>query len=201
MRITGPKTKLARRLGEPLRDKDAKYLVKRNFPPGMHGEKRSRKSDFGIQLAEKQKAKWMYGVSERQFRRYIKESFRKKGRIGETLLEFLELRLDNVVYRLGFASSRAQARQLVGHGFFAVNSKKVNIPSYKLRIGDEVAVVPNKQNSIYVQRLNLSLKEYKPQEWLSLDSKNLSGKVLSLPTAENTGFMLRTELIIEHYNR
>lgn len=201
MRITGPKTKLARRLGEPLRDKDAKYLVKRNFPPGMHGEKRSRKSDFGIQLAEKQKAKWMYGVSERQFRRYIKESFRKKGRIGETLLEFLELRLDNVVYRLGFASSRAQARQLVGHGFFAVNSKKVNIPSYKLRIGDEVAVVPNKQNSIYVQRLNLSLKEYKPQEWLSLDSKSLSGKVLSLPTAENTGFMLRTELIIEHYNR
>lgn len=201
MRITGPKTKLARRLGEPLRDKDAKYLVKRNFPPGMHGEKRSRKSDFGIQLAEKQKAKWMYGVSERQFRRYIKESFRKKGRIGETLLEFLELRLDNVVYRLGFASSRAQARQLVGHGFFAVNSKKVNIPSYKLRIGDEVEVVPNKQNSIYVQRLNLSLKEYKPQEWLSLDSKNLSGKVLSLPTAENTGFMLRTELIIEHYNR
>src|SRR3989338_872957 len=115
MRTTGPKTRKARRIGEPLRDKDAKYLVKRNYPPGMHGQGRSRLSEFAIHHREKQKAKWIYDLTERQFSNYVKQASRKRATTGDTLLGFLESRLDNVVYRLGLASSRAQARQIVGH--------------------------------------------------------------------------------------
>lgn len=201
MRLTGPKTKLARRLGEALRDKDTKYLTKRNYPPGMHGGQRFRRSDFGLELAEKQKVKWIYQVSERQLQGYVEKSLKKRGRVAETLLELLELRLDNVAYRLGFALSRAQARQLATHGFFTVNGRKVTIPSYHVEVGNEIAISPNKRNSQYVERLILMLKDYRPQEWLSLDYKNLSGKVLSKPTAQTTGSTLRTELIIEHYSR
>lgn len=201
MRRTGPKTKLARRLGEPLRDKDAKYLVKRNYPPGMHGQSRRRISEFGQQLAEKQKAKWIYAVAERQFRRYVSDATRNPGTTGDVLLKLLELRLDNVVYRLGFAASRAGGRQLVSHGYFQVNGKKVNIPSYRVRIGDEISVPEKKRASKYIEILLPKLKEHKPQEWLQLDAKNLSGKVLAAPTFDNTGSTLRMELVIEHYSR
>lgn len=201
MRNTGPKTRKARRIGEPLRDKDAKYLVKRSYPPGMHGQNRVRISEFGIHHREKQKAKWIYDISERQFSRYVRLAARKRAMTGDTLLGFLESRLDNVVYRLGFAASRAQARQIVGHGFILVDGKKVNIPSFAVRVGQTVEIAPAKRDSKYVERLQASLKEYKPQEWLELDAKNLKGRVLSRPTPVLSGSTLQMELIVEHYNR
>ncbi len=201
MRRTGPKTRLARRVGEVLREKDAKYLVKRNYPPGMHGQRRARKSEYGIALTEKQKARWMYDISEKQFRRYMEASIKHRGMTHDILLQFLELRLDNVVYRLGFATSRAQARQLVTHGFFTVNGKKVNIPSYQLESGDEIAVSANKKASKYIERLVPQIREFKSQEWLGLDAKELKGKILSKPSAELTGSILRMDLIVEHYSR
>lgn len=139
-RYTGPKVKKARSFGEAITAKDAKVLLKRNYAPGQHGQSRSRVSEYGTQLREKQKAKWTYGILEKQFRKYFEEASKKKGITGNALLQFLELRLDNVVYRLGFAESRAQARQLVSHGFFNVNGKKVNIPSYRTKVGEVVAV-------------------------------------------------------------
>lgn len=201
MRRIGPKTRLARRLGEVLRDKDAKYLVKRNYPPGMHGQSRRRRSEYGVQLAAKQKAKWTYLINERQFRRYVDRSTRKKTLTSAALLEFLELRLDNVVYRLGFSASRAQGRQLVSHGFVTVNGKRVNVPSYQVAIGDTLGIHPGKVNSKYVQNLKLASKEFKPQDWLSVDHQNLTGKVLSSPTPDNTGSTIQMDLIIEHYSR
>ena len=201
MRKTGPKTRLARRIGQALRDKDAKYLVKRNYPPGMHGQSRRRLSEFGVHHFAKQKAKWIYGIAEKQFRRYMEVASRKKEMTGDVLLNLLELRLDNVVYRLGFATSRAQARQLVNHNFFTVNGKKVGIPSYQVSVGDEIAVAENKKQSKYIQHLMPAIKEAKPQEWLRLDSNSLSGKLLARPTEENTGSILEMDLIVEHYNR
>lgn len=201
MRNTGPKTRKARRIGEPLRDKDAKYLVKRSYPPGMHGQSRARISEFGIHHREKQKAKWIYDVSERQFSRYARQAARKRAMTGDTLLEFLESRLDNVVYRLGFAASRAQARQIVGHGFILVDGKKVNIPSFAVRVGQTVEIAPAKRDSKYVERLQAVVKEYKPQEWLELDAKNLKGRVLSRPTPTLSGSTIQMDLIVEHYNR
>lgn len=201
MKKIGPKTRLARRIGEALRDKDTKYLVKRNYPPGMHGQARSRRSEYALELAEKQKAKWRYDVNERQFRRYVKKSMQKRELTPDVLLELLESRLDNIVYRLGFATSRAQARQLVSHGFVMVNEKRVNIPSYQVRVGDEIAINPGKRTTKFIQYLEPLLKDYKPQEWLSLDHKNLRGKVLSRPTAQNTGSTIQMELVIEHFSR
>lgn len=201
MRNTGPKTKRARRIGEPLRDKDVKYLVKRNYPPGMHGQSRRRLSEYGTQLLEKQKAKWIYNVQEKQFRRYVEDAARRKGMTGDRLLEVLELRLDNVVYRLGFAQSRSQSRQITSHGFVTVNSKKVDIPSYQVKVGDEIGFSEPKKNSKYVRELLPRLKEFKPLEWLSVDAKDLKGRVLGTPTQENTGSTIRMQLIVEHYSR
>lgn len=201
MRHTGPKTRLARRIGQALRDKDAKYLVKRNYPPGMHGQSRSRPSEFAIHHWEKQKAKWTYLVTERQFARYVRDASRKKGMTGDLLLQYLELRLDNVVYRLGFATSRSQARQITSHGFITVNGKRVNIPSFHVSPGDMIAVAEGKRGSKYIERLIPIIKEHKPQEWLALDAKSLSGKVMSRPTAELVGLTLAMDLIVEHYNR
>ena len=201
MRRTGPKTRLARRVGEALRDKDTKYLQKRNYPPGMHGQNRIRRSEYGIQLLEKQKARWTYLVSERQFRRYVENSMRNKALTSEVLLQFLELRLDNVVYRLGFAASRAQGRQLASHGFLTVNGKKVTIPSYQVAVGDTVGVNPAKQTSKFLALREPALKEFKPQEWLSLEPKSWTGKVIAKPTMENAGSTLQMDRIIEHYSR
>lgn len=201
MRRIGPKTRLARRIGEPLRDKDAKLLIKRNYPPGMHGQSRRRKSEYGIQLLEKQKAKWSYDVNERQFRKYVESATRERGVTGQALLAHLELRLDNIVYRLGFAPSRAGARQLVSHGFITVGGKKVNIPSYQVKLGDEIGINKTKRDSKYIQRLMPQLKEHKTLDWLSLQSSELVGKVLASPTRENTNSTIQMELIIEHYSR
>ncbi len=201
MNRIGPKTRLARRIGEALRDKDAKYLVKRNYPPGMHGQARVRKSEYALQLLEKQKAKWTYLVNERQFRKYVELASRKKELTTEMLIQLLELRLDNVVYRLGLASSRAAARQLVSHGFITVNGKRVNIPSFRVTVGDQLGIVESKKRSKYVQMLAPKLKQYKTQEWLELHSADMTGKILSAPNKDLTGTTIRLELIVEHYSR
>jgi len=201
MRNTGPKTRKARRIGEVLRDKDAKYLVKRNYAPGMHGQNRVRLSEFAIHHREKQKAKWIYDISERQFAGYVREASRKRASTGDTLLGFLESRLDNIVYRLGFAASRAQGRQIVGHGFVIVDGKKVTIPSFQVATGSTVEINPNKRGSKYVERLQAVIKDYKPQEWLDLDAKNLKGRVLSKPTPALSSSTIQMDLIVEHYNR
>lgn len=182
--------------------KDARILQKRGFPPGQHGQgRRSRMSEYGLQLQEKQKAKINYGVMERQFLRYFGKAIKQPGVTGDNLLRLLELRLDNVVYRLGFAESRAQARQLVNHGFFEVNDHKVDIPSYAMKPGDTVKVRPAKQGSKYMQAQKEKLKAVSAQEWLELKQDSMSGKVLSIPTPEQIENQINTQLIVEHYSR
>ncbi len=201
MRYTGPKVKRARRLGMAFTDKDVRILQRRPTPPGQHGASRARVSEYGLQLREKQKAKINYGVQEKQFLRYFDKALNKPGVTGDLLLEFLELRLDNIVYRLGFAETRAQARQLVSHGFFEVNGKKVDIPSYATKPGDVVSVRENKRTSKYMEARKEKLKGVQPQEWVSLEAQNWSGKVLSTPTPEQIGNQINTQLIVEHYSR
>ncbi len=201
MRYTGPKVKRARRLGFAFTDKDAKILQKRNFAPGQHGQGRSRISEYGLQLREKQKAKINYGVTERQFLRYFEKALKRPGVTGNYLLELLELRLDNIVFRLGYATTRAQARQLVNHGFFEVNGKKVDIPSYATRPGDVITVRENKKTSKYMTTQKEALKNFKSQDWVELKPQEMSGKVLSVPTPEQIGNLIDTQLIVEHYSR
>lgn len=202
MRYTGPKVKKARRLGFAFTAKDARILQRRSSPPGQHGQgRRSRMSEYGLQLAEKQKAKINYGVMERQFLRYFEKAHKQPGVTGDNLLRLLELRLDNVVYRLGFAETRAQARQLVNHGFFEVNGKKVDIPSFAVKPGDAIKVRDNKQQSKYMQTLKEKLKAGATQEWLELKANDMSGKVLSAPTPEQIENRINTQLITEHYSR
>lgn len=181
--------------------KDAKVLQKRGFPPGQHGQARSRPSEFGLQLREKQKAKINYGVLEKQFRRIFAKAMNQPGITGDNLLKLLELRLDNIVYRLGFAESRAQARQLVSHGFFEVNGKKVDIPSFTTRPGDTVKVKVSKQKSKYMTGMKEKMAQSKTMEWLELASKDFSGKVLSAPTPDQINNQINTQLIVEHYSR
>ena len=202
MRYTGPKVRKARRLGMAFTAKDARILQRRSYAPGQHGQgRRSRLSEYGMQLQEKQKAKINYGVMERQFLRYFEQAHNQPGVTGDNLLKLLELRLDNVVYRLGFAETRAQARQLVNHGFFEVNGKKVDIPSFALRPGDTVGVRPSKQASKYMATQKEKLKGATIQDWLELKAQDLSGKVLSAPTPEQIQNLINTQLIVEHYSR
>ncbi|MHB8871748.1 MAG: 30S ribosomal protein S4 [Candidatus Doudnabacteria bacterium] len=200
-RYTGPKVKKARSFGEAITAKDAKVLMKRNYAPGQHGQSRGRVSEYGTQLKEKQKAKWTYGILEKQFRNYFKEASKKRGITGDALLQILESRLDNIVYRLGFAETRAQARQLVSHGFFDVNGKKVNIPSYRTRVGEVIAFRESKKKSKYIEVLKQKLKNAKTQEWLELNSDQLSGKVLSTPNQDQIDSRINTQLIVELYSR
>ena len=201
MRYTGPKVKKARRLGFAFTDKDNKILPKRSFAPGQHGQSRSRLSEYGQQLKEKQKAKFLYGVLEKQFYIYFHKAQKQPGVTGDNLIRLLEHRFDNVVFRLGFASTRAQARQLVNHGFFKVNGKNVDIPSYSVRVGDTIVVRENKLKSKFMQTAKEKLKNVKVQDWLDIDSQKLSAKVLSEPTSEQVGNQINTQLIVEHYSR
>ncbi len=201
MRYTGPKVKRARRLGMAFTDKDARILQKRPTPPGQHGANRVRISEYGLQLREKQKAKINYGVQEKQFLRYFDKALNKPGVTGDLLLQLLELRLDNIVYRLGFAETRAQARQLVSHGFFEVNSKRVDIPSYATKPGDVITVRDNKRSSKYMEVRKEKMKGFNAQEWVELQADKLTGKVLSVPTMEQIGNQINTQLIVEHYSR
>src|SRR2546430_17598810 len=182
-RYTGPKTKVSRRYGVPLFG-PAKALERKNYPPGMHGPKGSRRkqSDYAIALGEKQKLRYQYGLLEKQFRRIYQTALRKRGVTGETLLQLLETRLDNVVFRLGLANTRSAARQLVSHGHVQVNGKNVNIASYNVKAGDEIAV-KDKPKSRQLALRNLELTQIAPvPDWLVPNRDALTGKVPRVPT-------------------
>ncbi|HOG48106.1 MAG TPA: 30S ribosomal protein S4 [Anaerolineae bacterium] len=202
--------KLCRREGEKLYLKGEKCysdkcpVSKRAYAPGMHGKKaqfRRKMSDYGLQLREKQKARRIYGVLEAQFRRYFADAERVKGITGLNLLRTLESRLDNVVYRLGFGSSRNQARQLVRHGHIQVNGVKVNIPSYLVKPGDVVAVRERSRQRPEFKDLAQVLERHTAPDWLGLEAASLSGRVLSQPTREAIDIPLREQLIVEFYSR
>ncbi len=202
--------RLCRREGQKLFLKGDRCLSpkcaieKRNFPPGDHGKKatfRRKVSEYGLQLREKQKARRIYGVMERQFRRYFENADRQKGMTGTTLLTMLESRLDNVVYRLGFADSRSQARQLVRHGHFDVNGRKTNVPSFLVSVGDVVQVRTTSQNKAYFKDRSQIMQSNRTPGWLSLNLMNLSGSVQNLPGREDIEIPLNEQLIVEYYSR
>jgi len=177
-------------------------IEKRNFAPGQHGKSRKQKlAGYGVQLREKQKVKRLYGLLETQFRGYYLRGSAAKGKTGENLLQFLEQRLDNVVYRLWFATSRAQARQLVRHGHFTVNARKVDIPSYAVRMGDTVAVHRTSGENPTIQHAMEEVKGRGIPEWLSSDPASLSGRIASLPTREQINLPVQEQLIVELYSK
>jgi len=177
-------------------------IEKRPFVPGQHGQKRKQKtSEYGLQLREKQKTKRMYGVSEKQFRNSFKKADRQQGITGENLLAMLERRLDNVVFRLGLASSRKEARQLVNHDHFTINGKKANIPSMLVKAGDLIQVKEKDANSPKFDEIKAAAAYKTPPEWLEVDAENLSGRVLSLPTREQIDTAVSEQLIVELYSR
>jgi small subunit ribosomal protein S4 len=179
-------------------------VERRSYPPGEHGRKaamRRKVSDYGMQLREKQKARRMYGVLERQFRRYFEEATRRKGLTGETLLSLLESRLDNVVYRLGFADSRAQARQLVRHGHFTVDGQKTDVPSFLVSPGSVVQVHNSSRSLTYFKERAELLSGANPPTWLRLDVANMSGTLVNEPNREEISVPLREQLIVEYYSR
>ena len=174
---------------------------RRAYPPGQHGQKRSKFSEYGIQLREKQKVKRIYGVLEDQFRRYFEAAERTRGITGVTLLQLLERRLDNVVYRLGLATSRPQARQLVRHGHFLVNGKKVDIPSYSVKEGDVIGVLGRTQKNPTVEHAMEEVKGRGIPEWLSFDANAITGRVNSMPTREQINLPVQEQLIVELYSK
>ena len=199
-RYTGPKSKIARKLGAPIFGAD-KVLSKKNYPPGQHGNSRRRKtSEYGIQLKEKQKAKYTYGVLERQFRNLFEKAQRTKGVTGEVLLQLLESRLDNVVYRLGIAKTRAAARQLVSHRHITVDGQVVNIPSYTLKPG-QVVGVREKAKSLEVSTDSLAGRSHSSYSWLEWNQASLSGKFLSAPAREDIPEEIKEQLIVELYSK
>jgi small subunit ribosomal protein S4 len=209
-RYTDAVCRLCRREGQKLFLKGERCLSpkcafeRRSYPPGTHARKsqfRRNQSDYALQLREKQKVKRIYGVMERQFRRYFRYSLRTKGLTGATLLSVLESRLDNVVYRLGFASSRAQARQLVRHGHITVNGRKTNIPSFLVKPEDVIAVRTESRSRSYFRNLSEYLGERPAPQWLSLDAAGMSGKVLARPAREDIDIPVNEQLIVEFYSR
>ncbi len=207
-RYIGPVCRLCRREGMKLFLKgercysDKCAIEKRNVPPGQHGRaRRAKVVGYGIQLREKQKVKRTYGVLESQFRRYFEAADRQKGITGELLLQMLERRLDNVIYRLGFATSRAQARQLVRHGHFTVNGRKVDVPSYAVRRGDVVAVRATSGQNPTIQHAIEEVKGRGIPDWLLFDSGALSGSVSQLPTREQINLPVQEQLIVELYSK
>lgn len=206
-RYTGPVCRLCRREGIKLYLKgdrcfsDKCAIDKRPYPPGQHGQGRKRNSEYGQQLREKQKARRYYGVLEAQFEGYYEEAARRRGVTGETLLSLLESRLDNVVYRLGLAASRAEARQLVRHGHLDINGRRVDIPSYLVREGDTIAVREKSREAGRVKELVESLGSRTIPAWLELDAEKLSGKVLRKPEREEIDTPVAEQMIIEHYSR
>jgi len=206
-RYTDSVCRLCRREGIKLylkgsRCETAKCAIeKRAYPPGQHGQGRKKFSEYGTQLREKQKVKRIYGVLEKQFRNYFFAADKKKGITGENLLQKLELRMDNVIYRMGLASSRSTARQLVGHGHFTVNGKKMNIPSYALEQGDTIALNPNKIKKPPVKSAIENIKGKTLPDWLSFDTDSKQGIIQALPTREHVAMPIEEQLIVELYSR
>jgi len=210
-RYTDPVCKLCRREGEKLFLKGERCfspkcaIERRNYPPGPHGRssqwRRSRESDFGKQLRAKQKARRVYGVLERQFRRYFKEAQKSRGLTGLTMLQMLESRLDNVIYRMGFASSRSQARQLVAHGHFVVNGHRTGVPSMLIKEGDEIELREGSRSKTFFKELADIAKERNAPDWVSRDVKKLSGGIKRLPERAEIDANLNEQLIVEFYSR
>lgn len=206
-RLTGPVCRICRRLGDKLYLKGEKCFTpkcsfeRRPYPPGQRSLRRRKVSDRGLQLREKQRARAIYGILERQFRRYYAEAVRRHGVTGENLLKILELRLDNVVYRLGFADSRAQARQLVLHGHFAVNGRKAAIPSHVLKVDNTVTWTQRGQRSRYFEAIQETMGGKHIPSWLSLDAENMTGRVLGPPAPEEVGAKFKVATIVEFYSR
>jgi len=209
-RYTGPTGRLSRREGMNLflkgaRDLSGKAAIeRRNYAPGQHGKGgrlKNKLQGYGLQLREKQKVKRIYGVLERQFRRTFDRAAQQKGVVGETLLIMLERRLDNTVYRLGFASSRAQARQLVAHGHVRIGGRKVDIPSYEVRVEDEISLTEKAAKNGFVVESVQAVKGRGVPRWLELDETNMKGKVLSLPARDDVNFPIQEQLIVELYSK
>lgn len=200
-RYTGPKSRIARKFGEPIYGPD-KNLDRKNFPPGQHGmnKKRKKTSEYGLQLREKQKAKYTYGVLERQFHKTFDKAQRAKGVTGAVLLQLLEARLDNVVYRLGVAPSRAAARQLVSHRHITVNGLVVNIPSYQLKPGDIIGV-REKSKSLETIVDSLTTRKYSKLSWLEWDDAQMAGKFMSVPERSDIPEDIKEQLIVELYSK
>lgn len=206
-----PRCKKCRRVGQKLFLKGEKCfsphcpLLRRPYPPGQRGKRpSSRPSDYAQELLEKQKIRHWYQLREKQFSRYVKEVFKKAGQskdAGAVLIGRLEKRLDNVVFKLGLARSRAQARQLVSHGHILVNDKPINIPSFEVKVGDTIKVKPSKKEKGIFKEISISLKDYQPPSWLTLDKKEMAGKVKSEPTMEEAGVPAETSAVFEYYSR
>jgi small subunit ribosomal protein S4 len=210
-RYTGPVCKLCRREGEKLFLKGERCFTpkcsfeRRGYPPGIHGKgfqyRRRRESDYNRQLRAKQKARRIYGVLERQFRRYYKVSLKRRGLTGLNLLQILESRMDNVVVRLGYAANRAQARLLVTHGHFDVNGRRTNVPSMLITPGDEISVREGSRKRTFFKNLSATAEERSIPDWVSRDLKNLSGTITRLPERSEIDGNLNEQLIVEYYKR
>ncbi len=199
-RYTGPKTKIARKFGEPIFGDD-KSFEKKKYPPGQHGNarRRGKKSEYALQLAEKQKAKYTYGILERQFRRMFEQANRRKGVTGEILLQLCEGRLDNIVYRLGLAPTRSGARQLVSHKHIVVNGDIVNIPSYQVDVNDVVGVREKSKSLISIQNSLENAREV--HEWLSWNAEKMEGTIVAVPERQQIPENINTQLIVELYSK
>ncbi len=206
-RYTDASCRLCRREGDKLFLKGERCytnkcsISRRPYSPGQHGQQKKKLSEYGIQLREKQKARRFYGVLEGQFNKYFEMAASKKGITGENLLQILETRLDNVICRLGLATSRPEARQLVNHAHFTVNNRKVNIPSYLLKVGDVIAVKETSRNSPKIKAVSEITGSKVIPKWLEFDADNLTGKVVALPSREDIDLPLKEHLIVELYSK
>ncbi|MCF8565982.1 30S ribosomal protein S4 [Alicyclobacillus tolerans] len=206
-RYTGPVCRLCRREGVKLYLKGERCFTakcaidKRPFAPGQHGQGRRRNSEYGLQLREKQKARRFYGVLEKQFGSYYEDAARRQGVTGENLLQILESRLDNVVYRLGFAASRPEARQLVRHGHFTVNGRRVDIPSYLVKPGDVISIREKSQQVSRIKDLVEAAQGKTVVPWMELDLASFSGKVIRVPARDEIDVPVAEQMIVEHYSR
>ncbi len=206
-RYTGASCKLCRREGQKLFLKGERCyggkcaLSRRAYAPGQHGAAKKKLSEYGVQLREKQKAKRFYGILESQFRNYFEMADGKKGITGEVLLQLLESRLDNVVYRMGFGSTRAEARQLVTHGHFTINGKRVNIPSYLTKVGEAIEVCESSRKSVrFKEILDMTGSKVVPK-WIEVDQENLKGRVVAVPAREDIDLPVQEHLIVELYSK
>ncbi len=206
-RYTRPSCRLCRREGDKLFLKGTKCqtdkcaIARRAYAPGQHGQRRKKESNYGLQLREKQKVKRIYGVLEKQFKHYFRIAERSKGVTGLTLLQLLERRLDNIVFRMNIATSRSGARQIVQHGFVYVNEKRVDIPSYTAKPGDEISI---RAKEPMVKRLNETrelIKDRQIPKWIQLDTQDLKAKIVAMPTKEDVGFPIQEQLIVELYSK
>lgn len=200
-RYTGPRVRISRRFGVPIFGA-SKYLERRNYGPGVHGPKSRRKhTEYGLGLIEKQKLRYYYGLLERQFRGVYEKALRRRGVTGEQMLQILETRLDNVVYHLGFASTRAAARQLVSHGHVKVNGRKVNIPSYALKVNDVIEIKDNNvSRQLATKNLELSTSRVVP-DWVSLNKEAFKGTVMRIPSRDEIQPIANEQAVVEFYSR